>query len=177
MQHVRELRRPQSLSAPAPPKPALAYQWVSFATMAREYARLFVLMHKELGHHQDESPADPDFPQYFNLELTGALRFLAVQNYGRLVGFVLCTVGPHIDYSSTRWGSILKIYLLPEFRRGGRGMRMLRMAHEMMRESGVKIVTAASRKSYTTERGRDVSSLLDFAGYEPIETVCVKVLE
>lgn len=175
MQHVRELRQPQSLSAPA--RPDLVYQWESFATALREYAALFVLMHREVGHHRNESPADPDYQQYLNLELGGVLRFLAVRHDGCLVGFLMCMIGPPIDFNSTRWGSIVKIYLRPEFRAGARGMKLLRLAHERMRGENVKLVTAAAPVGYTTKRKRGTASLLDFAGYEPIETVYAKVLE
>jgi GNAT superfamily N-acetyltransferase len=134
-------------------------------------------MSEEVGHHHEQSPLDPDYSQYLQLELVGVLRFLAVRDKGRLVGFLLCTVGPHMDFMSTRWASILKLYLKPSYRRGGRAPKMLRLAHEMMQKSGVKVVTAASRTGYTTARKRGVASLLEFAGYSPIETVYAKALE
>lgn len=175
MQHVRHLPHPRKVSAPAAPD--LTYEWALLAATLREFAPLLHEMLQEVGHNHAHSPIDPEYQQYLGLELGGVLRFLAVRDRGVLIGFLLCTIGPHMDFISTRWASILKLYLKPSHRHGARAMKMLRMAHALMREEGVKIVTGASREGYTTPRGRRVASLWEFAGYSPLETVFVKVLE
>lgn len=174
MQHVRSLPRPQKLSAPA--RPELVFQWVSFAKYAQDIARLMLAQNAEVGHHRDASPFDPDFQQYLNLELAGVMRTLLVSKWARTVGFALCTVGPHMDHISTKWGSIMKLHLDPDERRGMRGQRMMRMIETMMRKEGVRIVVGAERPRQNA-RGRTTASLFDFNGYAPIETVFAKVLE
>lgn len=173
-QHVRAPPTRPRPSVPARLK--LVYRWVSFETIARDFARLFVDMHKEAGHNHDISPLDPDYNQYFALDVAGILRTLAVTSGDDLVGFALCTVGPHMDHMSTRWGSVMKLYLAPSARRGMAGQRMMREITVKMRQEGVKLLTAAERPRRNS-RGRTMASLLHFNGFEPIETVFALRLE
>lgn len=174
VQHVRHLLRPQKVSGRAPPE--ITYGWELFSASARDIARMMLDQNQEVGHHQDATPFDPDYQQYLNLELVGILRTLVVRRRGRVVGFALCTLGPHMDHITTRWGLIMKLHLDPAERRGMRGQRMMRMCEKMFRAEGVKIITGAERPRRNS-RGRTTASLFIFNGYDPIETVYVKVLE
>lgn len=168
MQHVRLPLKAQKVSAPA--QPELTYTWEPLASALREFAPLLDRMIREVGHNHAVTPLDPDYAQYLAVERCGILHFLAVRDEGRLVGFVLVTLGPHLDFMTTKWAQIQKIYLRPEYRGAGHGQQMRDRVHAQLKTVGVKIVMAAERNACPTP-------LWAQDGYKPLETVYIKVLE
>ncbi|MDG6905454.1 MAG: GNAT family N-acetyltransferase [Nitrososphaerota archaeon] len=61
---------------------------------------------------------------------------------GRVVGFVKAEVRDRIFYEPRIEGAIVAFYILPEFRRGGLGNRILSAIMNDLRKRGARLVTA-----------------------------------
>lgn len=169
MQHVRELRRPQSLSGRAPPK--LVFSWEPFSAIVRQIAPLFTEHWRELALNQDTIPLEPDYERYLACERAGVLHVMTVRDRGNLVGYVFCIIGPHLHYVSTLWCFVDMFWLEPAYRKGFTGVRMLKAFEQRMRDLKVHVIHATEKHHFKNGR---VGAIFEFLGYAPIETVYSK---
>lgn len=129
-----------------------------------------------LKAHRDEVtvfldvPLSPDWPTYKALDAAGILRiFTARVTGGALVGYAVFLVTRHLHYSVVSAMQDI-LYLSPECRRGMTAKRMLAFAEKGLAASGVDVITQHSKKH------KDLSALLTFMGYQPMDTIWYKRL-
>lgn len=140
----------------------------SFIGARKELERLFPIHWKELALNQDKIPLDVDWPKYAQLERAGILLFVTLRQNGRLVGYYMGFLMPHIHYKSTVTLGMDVYWTHPDIRGGIAGRRLLRKVEEEAKARGVKKLFAVSKNH------KDSSRLFAALGYEPIETVHAK---
>lgn len=176
MQHVRPPLLPPSLSDRAPPsRPKLVYSWEPFSSIAKAVVPLFHEHWREIALNPD-IPLDPDFDRYLAYEGAGILHILTarVSDTGRLVGYIFCTIGPHLHYASSRWCVVDMFWLAPEHRVGWNGIRLFKHAERRMAQLGAVNMVIAEKLHFHNPRDVKVGALMEFLGYSPIETAYAK---
>lgn len=174
MQHVRRLPNPQKVSAPA--RLELKYAWETFAHTVHQFTPLFHEHWRELALNQDSIPLEPDFERYFQMELFNLLHVLAVRDGGDLVGYVFMIVNPHLHYASSRWAVVDMFWIKPKYRKGWVGVRLFKHVERRARELGAAVLMTTHKNHFQNTKGRQVSSIFEFLGFNPIETVYAKKL-
>lgn len=137
-------RRQRLLASAAPdrrlrvvkPAPRFTVQVESFIDIAHETPPLWLRFGKELGR----APTDIDWQALFNLTMAGVLRVTTARYDGKLAGFALNMVGPHLFHKSTCFGITNAVWLDREYRRSWYGYQFLRANRDNLREWGCKVV-------------------------------------
>lgn len=134
----------------------------------RDMAALWPEHHKEIALHHAEVPLDPDLEQYSFMQAHGQLAVLVGRSEGRIVGYYISIIKPHLHYKSTLHAFTDVYYIAPEFRQGTTGWRMLNEMKTLWKARGVK-------KAFTaTKLHLDISPLLKRQGWLPAEsTHCI----
>jgi hypothetical protein len=175
----KPLRHPRHLAL-VPPDPvveantstSLIAQTERFSAIAHELPPLFERHWLELGSHRDDIPLDPDWDRYFAMDVNGLLRVTTARVDGVLVGYIFNIAGPHLHYKSTPHADLEMFWLDPVYRGLWRSLRWFKWNDHMLREAGVKRVSAAVKNGYRDGR---VGLIFKRLGYIPAETVYSKV--
>lgn len=82
---------------------------------------------EELALDQLLFQRDLDHDRYLKLDELGMMHVVTARDDGRLVGYIVCFVMPHMHYKSSGLVALADMYfLLREYRKGGLGVRMFR---------------------------------------------------
>lgn len=103
------------------------------------------------------------------MDALGVLKAVSVRDDGMLVGFCLYTLSLHHHARNTLVAQELSLYLLPEYRKGRIGIRLLNFIEEAAKEDGAKIMLM-------TSRGGNLTPLLKLRHYDQLEVVFAKGL-
>lgn len=120
-----------------------------------------------------------EFPSSFEQEISwetlramdalGVLKAVSVRDEGLLVGCCFYTLSLHHHAKNTLVAQELSLYLLPEYRKGRIGIRLLDFIEEAAKEDGAKIMLM-------TSRGGNLTPLLKLRRYDQLEVVFAKGL-
>ena len=167
--HVREPLPPPKLSDLGTPR----FKWEKFRAISRELLPLWQRHWEEIAQDRDSVPLDPDFDNYYRLDLEGILHILTVRVDGELAGYTFSLIGPHLHYHSTKTAQTEMFWLAPEHRSGWTGVRLLRLTRRGLRDRGVKLHLINFKIGF--ESGR-VGKLLSRLGYRPTDIVVRQVI-
>ena len=151
----------------------LKFTWERFSVIAAEIVPLFVRHWKELALYQDQVPLDVDVERLVQYEHMGLLGIVAARDDGKLVGYVVILMGPHLHHASTKWAQFDGFWMDPAYRRGLCGYRMLRGALAAIRKKGVQVVTVPVKSSFADGR---VMRLFERLGFVAEDVLYSKVL-
>lgn len=87
----------------------------------------------EIGAYGEDVPLDPDWQNYAVLEVSGLLHVATARVDGKLVGYCVTLVAPHLHYKSTVFAINDLIYVLPEYR-GRAGLKLVLHVLREMRQ-------------------------------------------
>lgn len=79
---------------------------------------------------------NPDHGRYVTLEESGVLHCMIARDRRELVGYFVSVIAPHINYRDHVVGSMLTMYVKPEYRGGTTAYRMISAAMDDMRKIG-----------------------------------------
>jgi len=134
--------------------------WEEVIPLLREHKQ-------EIAHYPDIELA-PDFATYEALEMAGILRVYTARDHdGRLVGYSAHFVRPNLHYSKSKQASQDVLFLLPEYRRGGLGLRLIQYADAQLATEGVEV----SMQHVKARPDLDFSPLLKRLGYEHVDNI------
>ena len=94
----------------------------------------------------------------------GVLKVMTARRGPRLIGWVTCFVGPHIDARTVPFADVKTIWLDKQFREGPLGMRLLKRAIEDLEAHGIQLVHVAAKDAR-------FGKVLERLGFGAIETV------
>jgi len=151
----------------------LKFSWEKFSDIAEEILPLFVQHWREVGANQDRVPLRVNVRQLMQYEQMGLLGIVAARHDGKLVGYVVILMGPHLHHADSVWAQFDGFWLDPAYRKGVSGYRMLRGAVAAVRKKGANVVIAPVKQSF--ENGR-VNRLFERMGFTATDVVFTKVL-
>ena len=151
----------------------LKFSWEKFSAIAEEILPLFAQHWREVAVDQDRVPLDVDVRKLMQFEGMGMLSIVAARDEGKLVGYVVILMGPHLHHASTMWAQFDGFWLDPAYRKGVSGFRMLRGAVAAVRKKGAKVICVPVAQGFANGR---VNRLFDRLGFTPSEILYRKVL-
>ena len=108
---------------------------------------------------------------YSVIEEQGALRCYIARDDGKLIGYLSFFVRSNPHYKSSVQAVSDVLFLLPEYRRGGTGVLLIRHGERALKAEGVQAVY------HHVKRTNQVGRLLVRMGYELIDEVYAKRLD
>jgi GNAT superfamily N-acetyltransferase len=134
---------------------------------AREFIReahpLFVLHREEITRDKDVMILDVDEDYYGRNYDVGHIVPITARHLGRLVGYFVWHLHPHPHYKNVLCAQEDVHYLLPEYRRGMSGYRLMKNAKEMLKPLGV-------RYAYMREKiGHEHPAIMKRLGGKPLD--------
>lgn len=119
---------------------------------------------EEIAHYQDIA-LDVDVELYERIEQAGMIRFFTARDGGKLIGYELVMVSPNLHYAQSLQARVDVLYIAPEHRRSGSGIRLISFADDALRNEGVQVCY------HHVKHAHDFSPVLTRLGYESIETI------
>jgi hypothetical protein len=117
----------------------ISYQVETLAATRQEALPLLDRHYEEIAQFKDVQKLDPDWVTYMAMERAGRLWVGTVRDSGVLIGYTVMIIAPALHYKSLLMATEDIHYLLPEYRKGLTGYRMLRKAKAAMKERGCKL--------------------------------------
>jgi hypothetical protein len=150
---------------------SLKFQVETWAKAIAEMRPLFRVLWSEVGVDKDKFGCDPDEDIYATLESRGALHVVTARADGKMVGFFIGMVFPHLHYRNSGFICTTDAYALhPDHRKGLAGARFFRFIEQSLRNR--KVI-----KFYTSCKvEHDRSPMFRAMGYRLQDFVFVKCL-
>jgi len=115
-------------------------------------------------------PLDPDWDAYKQILDAGRLKFVTCKKDGKLIGYIIYFVMPHLHYKTCLTAFEDIYFLKKEYRKGRVGIRLFQYAEKMLKEQGI------NRIIYNTKVHSDNTSLFEYLGYSFMDKVFTKLL-
>jgi GNAT superfamily N-acetyltransferase len=149
----------------------LSFQIEKWKDFYKDAVSIFPRHYEELSLEKGRVPMCFDCDKYQIVEDAGNLHILTVRTSGKLIGYYVAVIVVHPHYKTGGlFSSCDMFYILPEYRRGGTGTKLIVMAEESMKNRGVL------KSSMSVKLHQDHSALLRGLGWEPTDLVLQKVL-
>ena len=148
----------------------ITYQVEPFSRLIEELKPLLQSHYEEIARHKDKIALNPDYDKYRVLDRMGFLHGVTVRDDGKLVGYFLSFVTPHLHYKDHVMSSNDVVFISKPYRKGTIAARMFKFAEKTLREKGV------AKMIVNVKIANDFGSLLDRLGYIPIERIYEKML-
>lgn len=139
-----------------------------FEDNIEDLKKLAIMLNEEAGVYSD-IPMDVNWETYLKSEKNGVLKFYAVRESEKLVGFAYFSVGHPIDFSSSLQASLSNLFIHPDHR--GQGAEFISWCDKQLKELGVQVVF------YHVKVKNDYGKLLKRLGYEKINIEYCKRLD
>jgi GNAT superfamily N-acetyltransferase len=138
----------------------------------RDGQEIFPIHFEELALHKDRIPLGMDDSLYRQMEAAGTLYVLTARVDWKLVGYYVAIIIPNHPHNKDagKVSNCDMFYLLPEYRRGGNGAKLLIMAEKSLRKLGV------TKASMSVKLHQNHANLLKALGWEPTDLVLQKIL-
>jgi len=148
----------------------LTYQVEAFSAVLAEMQPLWHAHWQEVAMNQDTIPLNPDLDAYRALEAAGVLHVLTVRDQGRVVGYHVAVIRPHLHYQQSLSAMTDLYYLHPDYRKGRAGVRLFQAFEASCKALGVE-------KLFTgTKLHLDLGRLFERLGWVETERLYTKYL-
>jgi hypothetical protein len=137
--HPEMFRGIYRLGEPRRNTPSIAYRVEALAPVRRDIQPLIERHYEEIAQFKDMQKLDPDWETYETLERLGRLWVMTVRDHGALVGYIVMIVSKALHYKTLLMATEDIHYLLPEYRKGLTGYRLLAKTKQAMKEKGARM--------------------------------------
>lgn len=151
----------------------LSFQAENFRSFMGELPPLLYEHWLEVALDRDKIKLDPDFEKYVTIDDAGMLSSQTMRDNGKLVGYFISIVVPHLHYRQSLTASTDVYYIDPAHRRGLSSYRFLKFVERDLKRRGVQ-------KHYTMRKlhlDPRIGDLWERLGYKPVELWYTKILE
>lgn len=115
--------------------------------------------------HKRRMKMAPDVETFENLDLRGQLQILVARDDGKMIGYCLVVIKPHIHYCNSICGFEDSYYLSKSYRKGMTGVKLLKKSIEHLRARGVEKVF------FMTKEFISIAKILEYLGMEKTDEV------
>ncbi len=109
-----------------------------------------------------------DKQAYFAAEQRGELHIVTARSDGKVAGYYVAFVRPHLHYVHSLSAITDIYYLMPELRQGRNGIRLFTEAERTLKQRGVQRVFSGTKKH------NDMSKIFEYLGWQETERLYVK---
>lgn len=125
---------------------------------------------QEIAHYLDISYA-PAWDKYEMLEANGVLRIFTARLDRQLVGYCVFVLAYNIHYGSSLEANEDVLFLVPEQRKGGTGIRLIKFTDELLKAEGVQVVRRHVKLAH------NFGAIYERFGYEPVDQIYMRRLD
>jgi hypothetical protein len=137
---------------------------------ARPDLEMILPLHwEEIARDKEIIKLDPDWEAYEALDRAGQFFMMFCRIDGKMVGYHICFIRPHLHYRKSLSAITDIFYLLPEFRAGRTGIQLFVESEKALKARGVQKIFLGCKVS------KDLTPLFEKLGYVKIEYVFSKV--
>ena len=149
----------------------ITYQREWLSVIKEEVEPLLVMHWEEVGmFDKNRVPLWVDWSKYLFLEEWGGYLVVTVRDDDKLVGYLGAFITEHMHYNKTKFGMTDVVYVLPEYRKGLLGVKLISESEQDMKGLGVRI----SILSFKVDKS--MSKIAERLGYSPLDTQHFKEL-
>lgn len=105
---------------------------------------------------------------YYVREQQGGLHIVVARSEGKIVGYYVAFINPHLHYAHSLTASTDVYYIHPDFRKGRAGIDLFKEAERTLKKRGVQRVYSG------TKLHKDMGKLFEFLGWKETERLYVK---
>lgn len=147
---------------------AITYQTETMSQCVGEMSGLWDLHWQEIALDRQKVKLEPDVQTFEVLESLGQLVIVTVRDDGKLVGYHVSLVRPHLHYKSSLTAYVDMYFLHPDYRGGMAGYKMFKFVEGYLRSLGVERIYSG------TKLHKDMGKLFERLGYNETERLFVK---
>ena len=143
---------------------AITYQKESIKNFIGEFSELLephmaeINMSQKLGFE-----FNPDYKRYVKLDEAGVFVAVTCRDDGKLIGYCVFSIFPHIRYQACKFAKEDLYYIKPEYRGRGLGKTLFIVTEEALKDAGVNQVV------FSTKTYQDYSPVFESLGYQFFE--------
>ncbi len=115
-------------------------------------------------------PLDPNLEAYEMMDKYNVLRIYTIRKEGKLIGYQIATITPHLHSKKHLTSSTDLIYVKPDERKGLLGLQFIRWCGEQLLSDGVRVMYMSVNSDH------DFRSLLERAGFKHVDQIYAKKL-
>jgi GNAT superfamily N-acetyltransferase len=148
----------------------ITFQKESFAKFIEDGKEIFAKHNKEVVPQSEQIPLNVNYEAYFKIEEANRLEVYTVRDNGKLIGYTLWMLHYHIHYKSSLTANSTLIYIMPEYRKGLLGYKLIKWSVAKIKERGVQRLMMGVKPDH------DFGKLLERLGatyFEKIYTITV----
>lgn len=136
----------------------------TIADVKKEMEIINATHYDEIALDKDRMKLNPDFDKYQNIENAGSLIIITARKEGKLVGYWILFILPHLHYKDVLCGHTDIYYMLPEVRQGMTGVKLLSEGEKILKKRGVKKIFAGDKKH------KNLGIIFDMLKWTAVET-------
>ena len=114
-------------------------------------------------YSKEVAPLDPDWVLYENMDKAKLLFTYTVRVEQKLIGYYVAVVIRHLHYKQTLVSDCDVFYLLPEYRKGLVGYKLISGAEKELEKMGVKIIILSAKFN------KPLEALAKRLGHKPLD--------
>lgn len=136
-----------------------------------EEMKPFLKLHwEEVALYKDKILLNPDYNKYYELEKIGILRISTARDEGKLVGYFISMIQPHIHYQDHLYAVNDILYLDESYRGADVAIGLFQFAEEDLKDLGVSVLIIAMKTA------KPFDALCEALDYTNVERVYSKYI-
>jgi hypothetical protein len=124
---------------------AITFQVEGVKAVQTEGLALLDSHYEEIAQFKQVQRLDPDWEAYYRLEQAGKLWVMTVRADGRMVGYIVMLLTTDMHYRQLLRATEDIHFILPEYRKGLTGYRLLVRMKQAMAEKGAHTITLRTK--------------------------------
>lgn len=149
----------------------ITYSSESFIAVQPELEQLIPGHWEEVARDRDIIKLDPDWESYHQSERAGQLHMTVCRSDGRMIGYVIGFVRPHLHYRESLSFICDIFYVLPSHRSASVALNLFKENEKFLKQRGVQKVFLGCKIA------KDLTPVFTRLGYRKIEYVFAKVID
>ena len=117
------------------------YQKEKLSDVMEEMKSLLQVNYEETGIYNDKINLEVMWDQYLKLDELDIIHLVIARKEGEMIGYYACFIQPHLHYASELFSANDTMFILPEYRKGFTGIKLIKEAEKQMRERGVSVMS------------------------------------
>ena len=122
-------------------KPSVTFQVENVKAVQTEGLALLDKHYQEIAQFKEVQKLDPDWSVYYRIEMQGKLWVMTARFDGKMIGYIVMMLTNDMHYRKLMRATEDIHFILPEYRKGLLGYRMLAKTKQAMKEKGAHTVT------------------------------------
>ncbi len=116
----------------------ITFQTESFAKFIEDGKEIFKKHNKEVVLQDTQISLDVNYKAYFKLAEANRLEVCTIRDDGKLIGYTLWMLHYHVHYKTSLTANSTLIYVVPEYRKGLLGYKLIKWSINKLKERGVQ---------------------------------------